>query len=398
MPVPLRYNLRSLFYRKGATFFTLIAVALTVAVLAILLAVGRGFEQSMSLSGREDNLMVLRASASSEGESVLSREDVNTLSGLSQIARNAAGEALFAAELYAGLALERTSGGSTNVPIRGVSARSFEIRDQIKIVEGQMFRPGSREVVIGKNLKDRIQGCRLGGVVKVSNENWQVVGILDAGDTAFDTEIWGDGELLVQIFDRTFYNSFIFRAAPGTDPGLTPEKSPTKVATGLVKYISDRLGAVKILSEKTYFVDQAGFLGGTLSAAAIFLTVLMSFGALAGLFNTFLAAVSGRTREIGALLAIGYRPMHVFLGFLAEAVLLALLGGLLGILIALPFNGIKTGTTNWGTFTEQAFSFRVDQSVITSAIILALLVGLIGGVFPALRAARLKPVDTLRRG
>jgi putative ABC transport system permease protein len=399
MPVPIRYNLRSLLYRKGATIFTLLAVALTVAVLVILLAVHRGFSQSLALTGRADNLIVLRASATSEGESVISRADAIQLAGLPQIAQDADGQPLCAAEMYAALTLTREGGGITNVTLRGATPASFALRPQIRIREGgRAFRPGSREVVVGRNLEGRIQGCRLGGAVRISDEDWAVVGVMEGGDTAFDSEVWGDVEGVLQVFDRTFFNSFHFRAAPGTEVGLLPSQSPTGEATGLIRYVSDRIGAVKILTEQRYFSDQGGFLGAALQGAAIFLTLLMSFGALAGLLNTFLAAVAGRTREIGALLAIGYRPGHVFLGFLVEAVALALAGGAAGILLALPWNGVRTGTTNWATFTEQAFAFRIDGPVILPALILALLVGLIGGVIPAWRAARLRPAESLRRG
>jgi putative ABC transport system permease protein len=405
MPVPLRYNLKSLLYRRTATLLTLFAVALTVAVLVILLAVSAGFRRAMQQTGRADNLLCLRASASSEGESTISRDEVNVLRGLPQIARSSDGRALAAAEMYAGISLEKETGGTTNVPLRGAAPESFDIRENVRIVKGRRFRPGSREIVVGKNLVGRIRNCREGGALVITHEKWDVVGEFDAGDSAFDTEIWGDIEVLLQVFDRTYYNSVILRAMPGTEVGSPPvyegegdSQRLVKPGSGLAGHIHERIGNFKLASERDYFIDQAGFLGGTLMATSIFLVTLMGFGALAGLTNTFLAAVAGRTREIGGLLAIGYRPWQIFLGFLAESLTLSLAGGAVGIAATLWIDGIRTGTTNWGTFTELAFAFTVDRSVISSAVVLTVAVGILGGVLPAWRASRLRAVVALRRG
>jgi ABC-type lipoprotein release transport system permease subunit len=405
MPVPLRYNLKSLLYRKTATTLTLLAVALTVGVLIVLLAVARGFRSAVADTGRTDNIICMRTGATSEGESVITRDQLNTLQGLSGIAMGSSGRPLVAGELYAAVSLDREGGGATNVPVRGVSLDSMEIRGTVRLVAGRQFRPGSREVMVGEALVDRIRNCRIGGAIAISKDPWEVVGIISDDGKAFSSEIWGDAELLLQAFDRTAYNACILRVAAGTDPGSAPtyegpitSRVLVTAGTGLMGRITERMGELKVQTEREYFTAQSGFLGGTLTAVAIFLTVLMSIGALAGCTNTLLAAVAGRTREVGGLLALGYRPLHVFLGFLCESLALCLAGGALGILCTLPLNDLKTGTTNWATFTEQAFRFQIDGPVILTALGLALLVGLIGGVLPAWRAARLRPVDALRRG
>lgn len=382
MPVPVRYNLRSLFYRKTATALTILAVALTVAVLVLLLAVGRGFHQAVVGTGSPENILVQRVGATSEGESTITRDESNIVKGFAGIATGKDGRPLVTGEMYAAVNLERNGGGSTNVTLRGTAPEALGIRDGVRVVEGRFFSPGAREVVIGKALLGSIEGCHVGGTVKITKDAWNVVGVIDGGGKAFDSEMWADVELVLQAFDRPFYNTVLFRKRPGADPA------------GLVA----RLGVVKVEDEAAYFARQAGIMGPMMSFAAILLTTLMSLGALAGCTNTLLAAVAGRTREIGGLLAIGYRPAHVFLGFLLEAMVICFCGGVLGVLGTLPINGIRTGTTNWATFTEQAFSFTVDAPVILTALGLALAIGLLGGSLPAWRAARLRPVTALRRG
>lgn len=382
MPVPLRYNLRSLFYRKTATFLTMLAVALTVAVLIILLATARGFTSLMKDSGRTDNIIVLRSGATSEGESTLTRSEVNTISGFSGIATESDGKSLFAFELFAGINLPRQDGETTNISLRGSSEAGLRVRNGLRVSSGRMFKSGSREVLVGRNLVGKVRGCAVGGVVKITKDEWEVVGVLDGNGSAFDSEIWGDAELLAQAFDRPFFNSVIFRSNGKRE----------------AEVLAKEMGNVKVQDERAYFISQSGFLGGFLQSATMFLTVLMSFGALAGCINTLMAAVAGRTREIGGLLAVGYRPMHIFVGFLIEALALCAIGGVIGILATLWVNGKSFTTTNWQTFTEIAFTLRIDGSVITTAFVLAVLIGVIGGSIPAWRAARLKPVDALRNG
>ncbi|HMS18140.1 MAG TPA: ABC transporter permease [Planctomycetota bacterium] len=405
MPIPWQYNIRSVFYRKAATLFTVAAVALTVAILVILLAVGRGFTSAVSETGSIKNIVCMRNGATSEGESIITRDQLNTLGGLPGVARDEGGAPLIAGEMYAAVSLERVGGGATNIPVRGVSASSFLVRDTVKLIDGRLFTPGSREVVVGESVLGRIEGCQVGGSIRISKDPWSVVGVISDGGRSFSSEIWGDAEVLLQAFNRTAFNVAILRIAEGTDLGGAPtyegpvtSRVQVKPGTGMLGSITERMGEIKAMSERDYFASQSGFLGGTIQAAAIFLTFLMSLGALAGCTNTLLAAVSGRRREIGGLLSIGYRPVHIFLGFLLEAVLLCLVGGIVGILLAMPFRNIRTGTTNWQTFTEQSFQFQIDATVIAIALALAIAVGLIGGVLPAWRACRLKPVDALRRG
>ncbi len=402
MAVPLRYNVHSLFYRKTATILTILAVALTVAVLVILMAVQQGFRRAVAGSGRTDNVLVIRDGATSEGESSLTREDVSRIKAMSGIAVDKDGTLLVAGEMYAGISLPKVGSGPTNVALRGVGPESFRIRN-VRVSEGRKFTPGTREIVVGRALQGRIQGCRPGGVVSLGRDECAVVGILE-GDGAFDSEIWGDVELLMQLFNRPSYTNAIFRVADPADvgtpaivEGIGEGRRVIRAATGIIGRITERLGGVEVTSERDYFVAQSGFLGATLIGMTALLSLIMGAGALCGCTNTLLASVAGRTREIGGLLAIGFRPRSIFLGFLAESLVIAALGGAVGTLLTLPIEGLQTGTTNWQTFTEQAFTLRIDMTTILAAIALTALIGTLGGILPAWRAAHLEPVEALRQ-
>ncbi len=385
MPVPVRYHLRSLLVRRTATALTIAAVGFTVSILVLVLALARGFEISLAETGRADNAIFLRKGATSEGESVLDLEQTRLLAARPEVAMGADGLPLAVPEMYAGVSLEKAQGGTTNVSIRGTSPRVLQIREGVRIAEGVMFRPGTREVVVGRALLERVKGCRLGGAILFADEELPVVGILDSDGGAFDSEIWGDGTQVLDLFDRSAFSAVLVRLRdPGDLPALEErlEKDPQLSA--------------KVDSEKEYFRRQSGFLGGFLKTVAYFLAAIMAVGAVFGATNTLLASLAGRSREIGTLLAMGYRPWHVLAGFMLEAIVLGLAGGVVGILIALPINGVATGTTNWNTFTEQAFAFAVTPDVMLQAVIFAGIIGALGGVLPALRAAGLPPTQALR--
>jgi ABC-type antimicrobial peptide transport system permease subunit len=414
MSVPFRYNLRSIFYRRQATILTLIAVGLTVAVLVIVLALYQGFRVTMIDSGHERNVIAMRKGSNSEGESSMTRDLARKLVALPEIARTAAGEPLATPECFAAINVEREGGppktkedsNSTNVTVRGTTPLALQIRKGLKIAEGTFFTPGRRELVVGKNLVGRVKGCRVGGAITINDEQWAVVGMMDSGGKAFDSEIWGDVELCVTLFDRLGYSTVIFRAADGVDIGSPEEteadpKDKSKLAkftpaTGLCAKLASEEFQLKALPEPTYFAQQVGPLGIILQTLAYLLAGIMAVGAIFGCTNTLLAAVAGRTHEIGALMAIGFKPWAIRVGFLFESLVLGLMGGVIGVLLALPINGVATGTMNFTTFTEQAFSFRITTEVVVQAVVLAAFVGLLGGTVPAIRASRLKPTDAIR--
>jgi ABC-type lipoprotein release transport system permease subunit len=384
--VPLRYHFRSLFVRRTATLLTVIAIGFTVFILVLVLSLAKGFELSLAEAGREDNVLFLRDAAMSEGVSVLGRDQARLLIGRPEIARDPAdGAPMATAEFYAGIHLEKVVGGGTNISIRGTTPKGLAVRTGLKIAEGRMFRPGTEEVVVGRGLVDRVKGCAPGGVIDFQVRRMPVVGILDSDGGVFDSEIWGDVEVMQQVFMRESYSTVIARVdTPGS---LTALRALLKDNPNL---------PLKAPTEREYFRQQTGFLGGFLKGMAYFLACIMAVGSVFGSTNTLLASLAGRSREIGTLLAMGYRPMHVRYGFLLEALLLGVAGGIVGVLFALPINGIATGTTNWNTFTEQTFAFAVTSDVMLQAVIFAGIVGVIGGVLPAFRAASLPPTEALR--
>jgi putative ABC transport system permease protein len=385
MALPLLYNVRSAFVRKGATVLTVTAIAFSVAVLVLVLALARGFESALSGTGSDRNAILMRAGSTSEGVSGLTRDTARILAADAFVARDTDGTPLSQPEIYAAFSLERRDGGKTNIPVRGTGPRALGIRDGLSIVEGRMLVPGRYEMVIGKALRDRLPSAEVGSEVEMVGVNWRIAGILDSGGQAYDSELWVDVEIFLRVLDRGGFSTLIVRLA-----------EPERIAALDQRLREDPRLNVTAKTERQYFAEQAGTLSIALRILAWFLAAIMGTGAVFGATNTLLASVAMRTREIGTLLAIGFTPRSVFLGFLLESLALALVGGALGVLLGYQCNGIATGTTNWSAFTEQSISFRVTSDVVVQAMGLALLIGVVGGALPARRASRLSPQAALR--
>lgn len=384
----LRYHLMSLWVRRTGTALSVLSIGMAVGILVLVLALARGFELSLGDTGRAENLVILRQGAKSEGESGMTREKWQALRTFAGVATDASGEPLASAETYAALNLDRVGGGTANFPVRGAMASSFRVRDSARVVEGREFAPGTTEVVVGRALVGRVKGCQLGGALDVGGRTWYVVGVIDSGGAAYDSEIWCDVDVFMQAFQRQIYQLVAVRRA---------EPAPAGAPDPLVRAIEgDRRLDAKVFTEPEYFREQAGVLGGVLKFVAAFLAGIMAVGAAFGTAVTLLASLAERRREIGTLLAIGFRPRHVVLGFLCEATVLGLAGGIVGVLLAFPVNGVATGTMNWQTFTEQAFAFRITADVVVSAIVFSTVVGIVAGLLPAIRASRVPPSVALR--
>lgn len=384
----LRYHMRSLWVRRVGTTLSVLSIGVAVGILVLVLALARGFEMSLTDTGSDENLIVLRQGASSEGESGMTREKWRILRSYDGVALDADGEPLASAEVYAAMNLEKTGGGTANFPLRGVMPASFRVRSSARIVAGREFLPGTTEIVVGRALLGRLRGCSLGGAIEAGGRSWPVVGVIDSGGGAYDSEIWCDVEVFLQVFRRTIYGEIVVRRATPA-----PAEGPDPFVTAIEK---DRRLDAKLEGERSYFRSQSGVLGTALKWVAGFIAGVMSVGAAFATAVTLLASVSERRREIGTLLAIGFRPWHVVTGFLAEAAVLGLAGGAVGVLLALPVNGVATGTMNWQTFTEQAFAFRITADVVVSAVVFATTVGLLAGFVPAHRASRVPPSEALR--
>jgi putative ABC transport system permease protein len=397
MHIPLTYNLRSLFVRRSATLLTVLGIGATVAIFAGVLALQQGFVTMLTAGGREDVAVFLRPGATGETDSQFRRDlGLKLMKQTPEIEQGPNGP-MASMECYFAALKPRMDGGSVNVPMRGVQPQTFLIRgDEIRILEGRNFTPGADEVIVGRKLTDRIQNCRVGDVLQLNTTPYRVVGVFDhAGGYA--SEVWGDLDRFLASLNRYGPNRVIAKLAPGTvigDPDATDEENAGSLSARLK---NDTEVPAKVMSEKQFLVSQTRMLGGILQKLGLALAFVMGIGAVLTAINTMLSAISSRTGEIGVLLSVGYRPLPIFIAFFAESIVLCLLGGVAGCLMALPFNGIETGTMNGNTFSEVAFAFRVNGNVLGSAVLFSLALGVLGGAWPAFRACRMKPTDALRR-
>ncbi len=386
--VPFSYNARSLFVRRSATLLTIVGIGATVAVLAGVLALQQGFETLFTSSGRADVAIFLRPGATNESDSLFERERAEILiKSRSEIALDERGAPLAAAERYLAIRRRKLDGGETNVPIRGIAPQSLVLHsDVIEITAGRPIVFGADEVMVGGALTQRIENCRLGDVLVLNTTPFRVVGEFRSGGP-FGSEIWGDSERIGEALERPFLNRVVARLTSGTD---------INALTASLE--GDKRVPAKVLTEKAFFASQTQVLSGVLLFLGGFLALVMGAAAVLTGTNTMLAAIAARSHEIGILASMGFRPAPIFFAFLLEALLLGVLGGALGCLMVLPLNGVRTGTTNFQTFTEVAFAFRVTPQVLTTAVLFAIALGLLGGAWPAWRAARMKPTEALRRG
>jgi len=385
--VPFRYNLRSLWVRRSSTLLTTCAIGATVAVLAFMLSLQQGFLILFQENGRDDLAVFLRKGATSEGESGITREQCEVLTKeVPEIAKDDKGRPLASAELYLAVRRRKADGGETNIALRGVEPMTFAIHgDTVRIVEGKNFTANSDEVIVGEGLVGRVPECRVGEVLQINTVPFRVVGVF-TGKGGYRSEIWGDLERLGQALQRPVSSRVLARIQEGTDLKAIEQR-----------FTDDKRLQPKVETEREYLASQTKRLEGQFLGLGLFLAIIMGIAAVFTGTNAMLSAISSRTHEIGILQAIGYRPLAVFLSFLFEAVALGVLGGVFGCALVLPFQGMETGTMNQ-TFSEVTFAFRTTPSVLGSAIGFAGLLGLVGGAFPAWRAARLLPTQALRRG
>ncbi len=385
--VPFRYNLRSLWVRRSSTLLTMCAIGATVAVLAGMLSLQQGFATMFAESGRDDLAIFLRQGATSEGESGMTREQTELIKKETrEISLAADGKPLAAAEMYLAVRRRKVTGGETNVAMRGVEPMTFQVHgDALQINAGRIPIPGSDELIIGQDLVERIADCKIGDTLVINVTPFKIVGTF-RGKGGYQSEIWGDLDRLGEALQRPVRSRVIAKIAPNTD-----------LAAIEARYSEDKRVQPKVQTERSYLQSQTQVLSITFTVLGIFLSAIMGLAAVFTGTNAMLSLVSSRTHEIGILLSLGFRPFAVFLAFQMEALLLGTLGGILGCLMVLPFQGAQTGTMNQ-TFSEVVFAFRTTPSVMLIAILFASLLGLFGGALPAVRAARLRPTEALRRG
>jgi putative ABC transport system permease protein len=387
MKIPIVYNLRSLRQRPVSTLTTALGMALVVAVFVAMNAMANGFQAALVSTGSTENVLVLRKGANSEMSSGISRQAASIIGGYPFVARSPEGRPLVSPETFVVVPLQRANqGGMANVVVRGVSPEAFQVRKDVQIVDGRQFRPGSREVVVGVAYAKRFPNSAVGKVVRFADEDWTIVGHFTAGGSSFESEIWGENEQFMPVFRGEIFQTVTFRM-----------KDPAAFAGIKETLEGDSRLAVDAFREREFYANQSIMLSRVLGFIAMFVALIMGVGAIFGAINTMYAAVASRAPEIGVLLTLGFRPRSVLASFLLEAVFIAALGGAIGCLLALPINGLVTSTTNWASFSEVAFAFRVTPALLLNGMVFALVMGVIGGLLPARHAARQQVVESLRQ-
>src|SRR5947209_2651483 len=387
MAIPLVYNGRSVRARWTSTIVAVVGIAGTVGVFVAMLSLARGFRATLVSSGSADNALITRAGATSEMTSGVSLDSVKIIQDAPGIARGAGGPLVTPeAVLMAPIPLLST-GTDANVELRGVSPNVLDIRKQIKIVQGRMFTPGLAEVTVGKNANTAYSGLTLGNTIGLGSMRWQVVGIFDAGGSAFDSEVWGDAHLLTAAYNRpdTFFQSVTVHLA-----------SPDTLSQLKDAITADPRLNVDVTREIDYYAKQSTRMTTLITRLGGFVAMVMAIGAVFGALNTMYSAVADRGREIATMRALGFGGPSVVFSFLIEALLISFVGGALGCLVVLRLNGITTSTINFQTFSNLAFAFKVTPGLLAEGIIFALVMGVLGGLSPAVRAARLPVATALR--
>ncbi|MGH9432677.1 MAG: ABC transporter permease [Terriglobia bacterium] len=385
MAIPLKYNLRNLMVRRTTTLTTALSITLTVAVFLVLMALAQGLETSLTSTGNPLNVVIMREGANSEAVSIVDHDSYQVIRYLHGIDKDPQGNPWVSPEVIILINLKRRADNTgANVTIRGLGSEGPSLRPQFKLVAGRMFRPGLREVIVSGRISQRFKDCGLGDRLKFAKGYWTVVGIFTAGNSAYDSEIWGDVNDLASDFDRQVYSDVVVRA-----------QNPAAVSRIADEVANDRRLHLKPETEKQYYEKQTSS-ATPIKDFGIFIAILMAVGAAFAAMNTMYAAVARRTHEIGTLRALGYSRKSVLASFVLESIFIAVLGGIIGCLVAFPVNGITTGTTNFTTFSEVAFQFQVTPLLMVRGIIFAAVIGLLGGFFPAWRASHEGIVTALR--
>lgn len=384
----IAFNMRSLPSRIGSAAVAVTGIAFVVIVLVGVLSIGEGFRSVMVVAGSPDTALVLRSGADSEMTSVLNRDEVDVIRDSAGIARGADGKPLVSPETFVIVDLpKRTSNTSANVPLRGVQPGAFAIRPEVKIVEGRVFEWGRNEVIVGRGAHAEFGGTEVGSDLRFGTNTWKVVGIFEANGSISESELWADAAVLGPAYQRNSTYSIVVvkLASAGT---FTQFKDTLTTNPKL---------SVKVQHETEYYEAQSRTLRQLVTGLALIVCSLMGLGAIFGALNTMYTAVAARAREIATLEALGFGGFAVLVSVIVESLLLALVGGVLGALIAYAgFDGYRAATMNWQTFSQVAFAFDVTPRLMMWATVYALVIGLIGGFFPAIRAARIPVAEALR--
>lgn len=386
MAIPISYNIRNMTLRKGLTIMTALGIALTVTTAVFIMALLAGLQKAFQSTGNPSNVLVLRKGSTSELTGPFEQASFNTLKTLPGIAKDKNGEPLVSGEITVVIILQRRDGsGEANVTVRGLMQDGLQLREGVKLVEGRWFTPGQREVVVSNSIRKRFYHSNVGDTMEFGKGSWKVVGVFDSGGMAYESEVWGDVNQMTSDFDRQgVYSSAYLRA---TDP----------IAADALKHRVGDDQRLKLdgMLEPEYYATQTKS-GAVIQFIGWLVAAIMAIGSSFAAMNTMYAAVAYRSREIATLRVIGFSRPSILTSFVLEAVLLSLLGAIVGIVLILPFNGMTTGTQNQVTFSEVVFGLQITPQVVTIAIVFAMVMGLFGGIFPAWHASRREIVAALR--
>jgi putative ABC transport system permease protein len=385
--IPLAYNLRSARERWPSSLVAVLGIAGTVAVFVAMLALARGFHATVASSGLPQNAIVQQAGSDTEMTSSLTMADVRVIEDAAQVVRRGA-ESLVSAEVVVIAALPlRGTDSDANVQMRGVSPRVLAVRDNVRMIQGRFFQPGLYEIVVGKNAVRAYAGLDYGSEVRIGPGTWKVVGIFDAGGSAFDSEIWADSAVLNGNYQRP---TGVFQSATAR---LRSVEEFTAFENAIER---DPRVKVHAIREPVYYESQSQIVTTLITLLGSLVAVVMALGAIIGALNTMYSAVSERAREIAVLRALGFGRASVVFSFVIESLCIALVGGIIGCIAVLPVNGVTTGTINWQTFSHLSFAFRITSDLLMMGLVFAVMMGVVGGLPPAIRASRANVATTLR--
>jgi ABC-type antimicrobial peptide transport system permease subunit len=386
MSVPFSYIFRNLAARKLTTLLTAGGMALVVFVFATIQMLEEGLRQTLVETGSPDNVVVTRRSAGTEVQSLIDRHQAAVVENQPEVAYGVDGTRLASKETIVLISLaKRGTDKASNVLIRGIGQKGIELRPQVHIMEGRMFRPGSTEIIAGRSIAERYIGAGVGERLRFGQREWIVVGVMDAGKTGFDSEIWGDADQLMQAFRRPVYSSVILK--------LNDTSAFTALKTRIEK---DPRLTVEAKQESVFYAEQSQVLANFIRYLGMILSIIFSVGAIIGAMITMYASVANRTTEIGTLRALGFRRNNILSAFLLEALMLGAAGGIAGLALASFMQFFTISTMNWQSFSELAFRFTLTPEIVVKSLAFSLMMGVLGGFLPAAKAARLDIVDSLR--
>lgn len=382
--IPVRYNIGSLWSRKIGTLMTILGIGLTVSIFVAMMALVNGLDATFVETGHDSDLVVVRQGGLNEVNSFFNRNLFQTVRFLPGVAKGTDGAPLACGEIVVVIAVTRKTGDSSNVLVRGTSELGILMRPEAKLVRGRWLKPGLREIVVSKSLANRFQDMNVTDSLAFGRSPWQVVGVFDAGGTAYDSEIWADYNQVAQEWERSIYSSILVRA-----------ENEAAVADIIRRIADDERIKLQAIPQKKYYADQTSTSVGV-KALGYFIAVVMGIGAGFAAMNMMYGAVMSRAGEVATLRALGFRRRSILASFLLESLIVSALGGVIGCLLALPINGISTGTANFQSFSEVLFNFRITPQVLAEGIFFAVVVGVLGGYLPARRASRLKLADVMK--